>query len=83
MINDFNNINEIIVWAFISRDEKNNLFRVNIRSRGPIINEIAAKYNGGGHKFASGVRSESREVIENLLKDLSNVCKEYNDESRE
>ena len=77
MINDFNNINEILVWAFVSFDEKNKLYKVNIRSRGPVINEIAAKYNGGGHKYASGVRNESKESIDSLLKDLSDACKEY------
>lgn len=79
MINDFNNINEIYVWAFVTFDEKNNLYKVNIRSRGPVINEIAAKYNGGGHKFASGVRNESREKIDDLLKELSSCTKEYLD----
>ena len=79
MINDFNNINEIIVWAFVTYDEKNHLYKVNIRSRGPVINEIAAKYNGGGHKFASGVRNESKEAIDNLLKELSLCCKEYSE----
>ncbi len=77
MINDFNNINEIIVWAFITFDTKVNLYKVNIRSRGPVINEIASKYNGGGHKFASGVRNATKEQIDELMKDLSNVCKEF------
>ena len=77
MINDFNNISEIIVWTFVTYDSKNNLYRVNIRSRGPVINEIAARYHGGGHKFASGVRTESREVIDNLLRDLAAASKEY------
>ena len=77
MINDFNNINEVLVWAFVSFDQKNKLFKVNIRSRGPIINEIAAKHGGGGHKYASGVRNESKEEIDDLLKDLSNACKEF------
>ena len=77
MINDFNNINEVIVWAFSSHDAKNNMYRVNIRSRGPVINEIAAKYHGGGHKYASGVRTDSKEDVDNLMKDLSRVCKEY------
>ena len=77
MINDFNNINEVMVWAFSSHDAKNNMYRVNIRSRGPVINEIAAKYNGGGHKFASGVRTESKEVVDALMKDLSKASKEY------
>lgn len=77
MINDFNNINEVIIWVFVSKD-KSNLYRVNIRSRGPIINEIAAKYGGGGHKYASGIRTESKEVIDNLLLDLSECAREYN-----
>lgn len=77
MINDFNYISGIYVWTFITYNEKNNLYKVNIRSRGPVINEIASKYNGGGHKFASGVRTQDAGDIDNLLKDLDNVCKEY------
>ncbi len=77
MINDFNNINEILVWTFVSYDRKNNLYKVNIRSRGPVINEIASKYHGGGHKYASGVRTEIKEDVSSLLRDLSNACKEY------
>lgn len=77
MINDFNYIDGIYVWTFITFNEKNNQYKINIRSRGPIINEIAAKYNGGGHKLASGVRTESEKDIDNLLKDLDEVCKKY------
>ncbi|MBP5407703.1 MAG: bifunctional oligoribonuclease/PAP phosphatase NrnA [Bacilli bacterium] len=77
MINDFNYIEGIYVWTFITLNEKNNQYKINIRSRGPIINEIAAKYNGGGHKLASGVRTESEKDIENLLKDLDEACKNY------
>ena len=77
MINDFNNIEEILVWMFISHDDKNNLYKINIRSRGPYINEIAAKYHGGGHKLASGVRTENKEDVANLIKDLDRLCIEY------
>ena len=77
MINDFNNINEVIVWVFVSYDQKANLYKVNIRSRGPVINEIAAKYHGGGHKYASGARSESREEIDKLLEELKEACRIY------
>ena len=77
MINDFNNINEIIVWMFVSKDEKNNMYRVNIRSRGPVINDIAAKYNGGGHKLASGVRTTEKKDIEALIKDYAELCRLY------
>ena len=77
MINDFNYIKDVIVWAFVTYDEKNDIFKVNIRSRGPVINEIASKYHGGGHKFASGVRTKKEEEIDNLLKDLDAVCEKY------
>ena len=77
MINNFNNIEEVIVWATISEDAKNHLIKLNIRSRGPIINTIAEKYNGGGHKFASGARVPNMETANMLLKDLDNACKEY------
>ena len=77
MVNDFNNINEVVIWAFNSYDTKNNIYRVNIRSKGPVINEIASKYHGGGHKFASGVRTENKSDVEALIKDLSEECRRF------
>ena len=80
MINDFNYIKNVYAWMFVTYDEKNEQFKVNIRSRGPVINEVAAKYNGGGHKFASGVRTKNEEDIDALIKDLDEVCKDYKKE---
>ncbi len=77
MINDFNYIKEVLAWIFVTYDESHEIFKVNIRSRGPIINETAEKYNGGGHKFASGARCKTESEINNLLKDLDKVCKNY------
>ena len=77
MVNDFGNIEEFIAWMFVTKDVKNDLFKVNIRSRGPIINEGAAKYNGGGHKFSSGARIKTMEELEMLINDLDNICKKY------
>ena len=77
MINDFNYIKEVLVWIFVTLDDKNDIYKVNIRSRGPIINEIAEKYHGGGHKFASGARCKTIEEIDNLLKDLDEACSSY------
>ncbi len=81
MINDFNNIEGVYVWTFISHDEKTGQYRVNIRSRGPVINEVAAKYGGGGHKYASGVRTTDKEVVNKLISELSNECKKYLEEN--
>ena len=54
IISELNFVNEIKIWIFLTEDKKNNQIRANIRSRGPIINEIASKYGGGGHKYAAG-----------------------------
>jgi len=77
MINDFSNIKNVYVWTFVTYDPKNEIYKVNIRSKGPVINELAASYGGGGHKYASGVRIRTDEEIESLLKDLDVVCKDY------
>lgn len=77
MINNFNFIKELYCWAFSSYDEKNKIHKINIRSRGPIINTVASNYNGGGHKFASGARIELESDVDKLFKDLDLATKEY------
>lgn len=77
LINNFNNIDEVLVWTIISEDVKNNIYRFNIRSRGPVINLIAENYNGGGHKFAAGARVFEKDKVDELIKDLDCVCKDY------
>lgn len=79
MINSFNFIKELYCWAFSSYDEKNDIYKINIRSRGPVINEIASKYNGGGHIFASGARIKDVEDVDNLFNELDQATKEYKD----
>ena len=53
------------------------LFKINLRSRGPIINELATKYNGGGHKFSSGARVKTKEELNDIIYDLDQLCYEY------
>lgn len=80
LVNNFNYIKELTSWAFVSYDERQELYKVNIRSRGPVINEIASKYNGGGHKYASGARIRSSEDVDKLFAELDEACKKYNEE---
>lgn len=77
LINNYHFIDDLLVWTFVTEDIKNKVYKVSIRSRGPIINTIASKYNGGGHKFASGAKPKTLEEVENLFKDLSKACEEY------
>ena len=77
LINNYNFIEELLVWIFITEDIKNKQYKISIRSRGPIINKIANNYNGGGHKFACGAKLQNMEDVDNLIKDLSLACIEY------
>lgn len=77
MINNFNFIEEVLVWVFFTEDVKNENVRVSARSRGPVINEILSHYNGGGHKYASGARIKTLDDAELIINDLNQICKEY------
>lgn len=85
MINNFNYINNVIVWATLTEDKKNDQIRVSVRSRGPEINKILEKYNGGGHPFASGAKvkdfNEAMKIIDeiDLLLEIYNRGEDYYD----
>lgn len=63
------------VWCLFIEDE--NQVRGRLRSRGPVINELANKFNGGGHKMACGVKFKSWDETEEIIKELNKLVKEY------
>lgn len=77
LINEFNSIDELIVWITATEDVNNNVIRVSMRSRGPVINKVAEKFGGGGHALASGAKLPSFEEVDDLIKALDILCKEY------
>lgn len=77
MINNFNYIDEVLVWLAVTEDKKNDIIKINIRSRGPVINTIAERYNGGGHKLASGAKVSTMDEVDCLIDDLDNACLNY------
>ena len=77
MINDLKFVNEIVIWIFLSEDVKSNLIRANIRSVGPYVNDIASKFGGGGHVFASGARLKTWEEADNLINEYDKLMKDY------
>ena len=82
MVNNFNYIDGIYAWAVFSYDKNNKNIRGSIRSRGPVINEAAAMFGGGGHKCASGVRLTSFDDVDKLVEKLDEVCLKYQEESK-
>jgi phosphoesterase RecJ-like protein len=68
------NIEGIKAWVLFLEEE--NLIRVRLRSKGPIINTLAMKYNGGGHPLASGATVYSWEEAERVVEDLKDICRQ-------
>lgn len=77
MVNNFNYIEEVLVWVVFSQDSVNQNIRGSIRSRGPVINEVAAMFGGGGHIFASGVRLPDIDTVNKLVEALDKTCGAY------
>ncbi|ASN05007.1 DHH family phosphoesterase [Virgibacillus necropolis] len=65
----------IKAWAFFI--EEDDLIRVRLRSKGPVINTIAATYNGGGHPMAAGASVDSWNEVEQVIHDLDQACLSY------
>ena len=78
IVNYLNYTEEMISWVIFAYDKNIDKFRASIRSRGPVINEVATHYNGGGHIYASGARLNDFAEVENMIKELDKVCEEYN-----
>ena len=83
MVNNYNFVKDFIVWATVTEDVKNKQYRVSIRSRGPEINKIAEKYNGGGHKMAAGVRVKTLEEALGVIKELDLYLGYYSEDTSE
>lgn len=77
LIENYNNVDKIKVVAFCSEDKGNNYIKCSIRSKGPIINEIASHYNGGGHIYASGARPKTFAEADKMLEELDNLCRNF------
>lgn len=69
------NIEGVKAWLFFVEEEEQ--IRVRVRSKGPVINGLAGKYNGGGHVFASGATVYSWDEAARLERDLQEICRHF------
>ncbi|ATZ18484.1 DHH family protein [Williamsoniiplasma somnilux] len=66
-------IDEIKIWSTVIVWKGVN--KVSLRSRKYDVNTVAVKYNGGGHKLASGAELDKISDYKNLVKDLDKLIK--------
>jgi bifunctional oligoribonuclease and PAP phosphatase NrnA len=72
LVSTLGDVRGMKAWVFFIEEEDQ--IRVRLRSKGPVINTIAKKYNGGGHPLAAGASIHSWDEKDQVLKDLSEVC---------
>lgn len=75
LVGSLGNVKGICAWVIFI--EEGDTIRVRLRSKGPVINKLAKKYNGGGHPLASGASAASWEEAEQVVADLQELCKNY------
>lgn len=75
LVSTLGNVLGIKAWVFFIEEEDQ--IRVRLRSKGPVINTIARKYNGGGHPLAAGASIYSWDEVEHVMNDLEDACKEH------
>ncbi|HEU5138629.1 MAG TPA: bifunctional oligoribonuclease/PAP phosphatase NrnA [Bacillales bacterium] len=73
LVNAISDVEGIKAWVFFI--EEPDQIRVRLRSKGPIVNEIAKRYGGGGHPMAAGATIYQWEEADQVLKDLEEACK--------
>ncbi|GAF64331.1 phosphoesterase [Bacillus sp. TS-2] len=74
LVNVFSSVEGLKSWVFFVEDEEK--IRVRLRSKGPIINQLAKKFNGGGHPLASGATVYSWQEADQLLFELKELSKQ-------
>lgn len=76
LVNELSTLEDCPVWILFAEYE-NNIVRARLRSKGPAIDKLANKYDGGGHALACGANLGTWDKTDELLKDADELVKEY------
>ena len=73
----FQNVDGINCWMSVTEDvtDPKYRYRVSVRSNTTPINEVCARFNGGGHENASGAKLKHIEELDLLVKELDKLFK--------
>ncbi|MGI6392976.1 MAG: DHH family phosphoesterase [Candidatus Izemoplasmatales bacterium] len=79
LVNELSTLADCPVWILFAEYE-NQIVRARIRSKGPAIDNLANKYDGGGHPMACGANLGTWEKVDELLDDADKLVKEYKEQ---
>ncbi len=69
-------IENIVAWAiFVAQPE--GYYRVRLRSKGPAINGLAKRHDGGGHPLASGANAKDLTEVKDIYREIQELVAAY------
>lgn len=68
-------IDSVLAWAIFVEQADGKSYRVRLRSKTVVINEIAKNHDGGGHPLASGANSYSLEENQAIYQEIKDLLK--------
>ena len=72
LVSSLGEVRGICAWTILIEEEDQ--IRVRLRSKGPIINTLAAEFGGGGHPLAAGASVYSWDEADELITKLKQLC---------
>lgn len=75
LVNSFAGLKGLKAWALFLETDKE--VRVRLRSKGPVINEVAKEFNGGGHPMASGATIKDLTEVDKVVSRLNEVAEAF------
>lgn len=75
-------IEGVVCWG-IFVEQPGGTFRARLRSKGPIINEIAKRHGGGGHPLASGANAQDEAEIRAIIREFEELTVEWKKQQEE
>lgn len=79
LVNELSTLADCPVWILFAEYD-NQIVRARLRSKGPAIDKLANKYEGGGHPMACGANLGTWEKADELLGDADLLVKEYKEQ---
>ncbi|MCM0598639.1 DHH family phosphoesterase [Periweissella fabalis] len=71
-------VDSVRTWA-IFEEQDDHSYRVRLRSKDMVINNIARNHDGGGHPLASGAKARDMDEVNDIIDELARALKRYND----
>lgn len=72
LVSSLGEVKGICAWTIFIEEEDQ--IRVRLRSKGPVINGLAAEFGGGGHPLAAGASVHTWEEADELIGKLKQLC---------